>query len=142
MKTATLTRSPSSDTGTFGTLVLDNGTTLRSVELPWRGNSTGRSCIPVGTYRCEMVNSPSKGRVYGVKNVPGRQHILIHVANFAGDVTLGYTSELEGCIAPALGIGELKNKAGQLQRAGISSTKAMALLMAWGGGEPIQLVVR
>ncbi|MBY0233358.1 MAG: hypothetical protein K2W93_00135, partial [Burkholderiaceae bacterium] len=142
MKIAILTREPSTDAGTFGTLMLDDGTSLRSVELPWRGNATGRSCIPVGSYRCEIVHSPSKGRVYGVQAVPDRQHILIHVANFAGDIAKGYTSELEGCIAPALGIGELRNKVGQLQPAGISSGKAMAVLMAWANDEPIQLVVR
>ncbi len=141
MRAATLQREPSTDAGTFGTLALKDGLTLRTVELPWRGNATGRSCIPPGTYRCEIVNSPRFGRVYGVRDVVGRQNILLHAANFGGDVDKGLQSDLLGCIAPATDIKTLTNKSGQLQRAGVNSAQALASLMKWGNGLPFDLVI-
>lgn len=142
MLRATLTRGPSTDEGTFGTLALAGGPELRTVELPWRNNATGNSCIPKGTYRCAMAMSPSKGWVYAVQNVPGRSHILIHIANFAGDTTKGWVSQLEGCIAPAIAVGTLPNPAGHAQRAGLQSGKALDELLAWSGGQPFDLEIR
>lgn len=139
---ALLTRGPSTDQGTFGELVLDGGPALKSVELPWRNNATGASCIPVGRYRCELVNSPRFGRVYEVRDVPGRTNILIHAANFAGDKALGWHSELLGCIAPARRVDALTNPTGLVQRAGLESRPALAALMAWAGGLPFSLEIR
>ena len=141
-RTATLTREPSTDEGTFGALQLSDGPTLRTTELPWRGNATGRSCIRPGKYRCEIVNSPRFGKVYEVRDVPGRTNILLHAANFGGDKELGWHSELLGCIAPAMAIGTLKNPMGNAQRAGLRSKEALAALMAWGGGLPFELEVK
>lgn len=139
---ATLTREPSTDEGTFGTIVLDTGAELYSVELPWRDNQTGISCIPLGVYRCEIYNSPKHGRVYLLQHVPGRSSIEIHVANFGGDRAKGWHSELLGCIAPATAIGHLQNPAGHAQRAGIQSGRAFHDLMAWAQGLPFQLEIR
>ena len=141
-RTATLTREPSTDEGTFGALQLSDGPTLRTTELPWRGNATGRSCIPPGRYRCEIVNSPRFGKVYEVRDVPGRSNILIHPANFGGDKALGWQSELLGCIAPAMSTGVLQNASGGAQRAGLSSKQAVAAVMAWAGGLPFELEVK
>lgn len=142
MKHATLIRSSSTDEGTFGMLTLDNGRDMHTLELPWRNNAVGHSCIPPGKYLCEMVNSPSKGAVYGVQNVPGRSHVLIHAANFAGDKIMGWVSELEGCIAPADSVGVLRNPNGNAQRAGLQSKRALFDLMAWGNGDPFELEIR
>lgn len=142
MKRGTLTRGPSTDEGTFGVLALEAGPELRTVELPWRGNATGLSCIPVGVYRCELVYSPRFGRAYEVRDVPGRTNILLHAANFAGDRAKGWYSELLGCIAPASAVGLLQNPNGQAQRAGLQSKPALATLMAWAGGLPFELDVR
>jgi len=133
---AILTRDPSTDEGTFGTLVFE-GTTLHTVELPWRDNRTGVSCIPPGVYRVETVTSPRYGRVYGVRDVPGRSNILIHSANLGGDVAKGYRSELQGCIAPCMAFGQLHG-----QMAGLESRAALAELMAWGAGLPFELEIR
>lgn len=142
MKRATLVRDESTDEGTFGMLTLEGGPTLRSTELPWRDNATGASCIPTGLYRVEIVTSPKFGRVYGVRDVPGRQNILIHAANFGGDRGQGWFSELLGCIAPAKSVGMLTNPNGATQRAGIASKDALASLMAWGGLLPFELEIR
>lgn len=142
MRRATITRQPSTDEGTFGTLALDDGPRLMCLELPWRDNATGASCIPVGLYRCEIVNSQRFGKVYEVRHVPARQNILIHAANFAGDTTKGWHSQLLGCIAPATAAGALRDPMGNVQRAGMNSKAALASLMSWAGGLPFDLEVR
>lgn len=105
---ALLTRSPSTDQGTFGILKLDDGTVFHSLELPWKNNEHNFSCIPAGTYTCKWVQSPKHGECYLVTGVPDRQAIEIHSANFAGDVEKGYQSQLLGCIALGLTIGPLE----------------------------------
>ncbi len=140
MNTARLIRQPSTDQGTFGTLSF-GGQMCRTTELPWRDNRRQVSCIPSGTYTCAIVNSPRFGRVYGVQNVPGRSHVLIHPANFGGDESLGWTTELQGCIAPSERIGVMKNKKGQMQTAGLVSRPAVARLMAWAAGQPFTLEI-
>lgn len=114
MKTATLTRGPSTDEGTFGTLVTDSGFTVKTGELPWRDNKTGISCIPEGLYLVTWRNSPSKGMCYHVESVPGRTDVEIHAANWMGDKNLvnpntdrKYLCELLGCIAPGVDFGQM-----------------------------------
>lgn len=114
-----------------------DGQALRTVELPWRDNTPRTSCIPPGVYRCAIVQSPRFGRVYGVRDVPGRSHILIHAGNYGGDVSKGYRSDLLGCIAPCMTHGQLNG-----QMAGLSSRAALAEFMAWAGGEAIELEIR
>lgn len=135
-----LTRRPSTDEGTFGVLTFGNNR-LYSLELPWRDNKRQRSCIPPGVYECSIVRSPRFGRVYGVANVKGRSHVLFHSANFAGDVELGYTSQLHGCIAPCKKIGRMRNPDGNWQAAGLLSRAAVSDLMLWVGGKPFTLEI-
>ncbi len=142
MKYATLSRGPSTDEGTFGKIACADGPELNSLELPWRENKPQASSIPPGVYTCAIVDSPKFGKVYGVRDVKGRDHILIHAANFAGDKEKGWVSELLGCIAPCLSVGVLKNAAGATQRAGLSSRAALKQLMDWAGGEPFELEIR
>lgn len=137
---ARLVRGPSTDQGTFGSLVF-GGQILRTVELPWRDNAKQRSCIHVGSYECSIVNSPKFGRVYGVHNVPGRSHVLIHAANVAGDVDLGWETQLHGCIAPVEKLGAIKTPSGRMQRAGLVSRPALRRLMAWADGKPFTLEI-
>ena len=118
---ARLHRSPTTDQGTFGRLAF-GARTLHTTELPWRNNRQQRSCIPVGTYACAMVHSPKFGKVYGVANVPGRSHVLIHAANLGGDIEMGWATQLHGCIAPA-------------------ERLALATFMAWAGGQPFTLEI-
>ena len=101
-----LRRTPSTDQGTFGEVLFPDGTKYYSVELPWKDNARGKSCIPAGRYLCTFIESPSHGPTYELVDVPGRTHIQIHSANYAGDASLGFRSDLLGCIAlgSALGI--------------------------------------
>lgn len=123
MRRATLTRTETTDQGTFGTLVTDTGFTCRTGELPWRDNHSDFSCIPPGEYFCSYHYSPSHGLCYWVGAVPNRQDIQIHSANFCGDKTKGFKSELLGCIAPGLDVGILAS-----QKAVIHSREALIAL--------------
>lgn len=135
-----LVRAQSTDMGTFGVLTFGPNT-CRTTELPWRDNRKQKSCIPVGLYQCAIVQSPKFGRVYGVRNVPGRSAVLIHSANFGGDVELGFTTQLHGCIAPCERIGAMRNNAGLMQTAGLVSRPAFARLMSWAAGKPFTLEI-
>lgn len=136
----TLRRLESSDEGTVGLLTAPGfrGFTL---ELPWRANAPRVSCIPAGTYRAAVVQSPKFGRVYMLHGVPGRSAILIHPANLAGDRSLGFDTQLEGCIALGERFGALRNAAGRLQRAVLVSRPAVRNFMAATGGQPILLEI-
>lgn len=133
-------RGVSTDQGTFGVLTF-GAQVLRTLELPWRDNRQQRSCIPPGVYTCAIVQSPKFGRVYGVQAVPGRSHVLIHPANLAADVDMGWTTQLHGCIAPCMRVGAMRNNAGQMQAAGLVSKPAVAALMAWAAGNPFTLEI-
>lgn len=141
MKTATLQREPSSDQGTYGVLRFGEQQ-VYTIELPWRGNLPKVSCIPPGSYRCEIAISPHFGRVYEIKDVPGRSHVLIHSANLAGDSSLGWTTELQGCIAVGERRGRMLNAAGQSQRAVLVSRPALRRFMLGMAGEPFTLEVK
>lgn len=92
-----LTRLRRSDQGTEGK-ILYNGFSCFTLELPWRNNSRGRSCIPVGEYKTITVNSNKYSLIYWVTNVEERSGILIHWGNFAGDTSKGFKSHSMGCI--------------------------------------------
>jgi hypothetical protein len=139
MLRATLQRGASTDQGTFGVLSF-GGQVVRTIELPWRENVRQRSSIPTGTYQCGIVSSPRFGRVYGVRDVPGRSHVLIHSANLAGDVDMGWQTQLHGCIAPCLRIGQMQAN-GKWQRAGLVSRPALRQLMEWADGRPFELEI-
>lgn len=141
MKRAALHRGASTEQGTFGVLRF-GGEQVHTLELPWRDNRRQRSCVPVGAYECRLVRSPRFGNVYKLLAVPGRSHVLIHPANLAGDVEMGWTSELEGCIAPCMRVGAMRNKAGVMQAAGLVSRPAVRALMTWADGQPFELEVQ
>jgi hypothetical protein len=132
-----LFRFPSTDDGTFGVLVCQDGVLCNTIELPWRGNKQNVSCIPCGEYECEIVHSPSRGRVYHVKDVPGRTHILIHVANFGGDTEKGKRTDLQGCIGPGMRTGILNN-----QNVVLASMVALNKFHNKMGFKPFTLVVK
>jgi len=127
MRTAVMKTKPSTDDGTFGLIVLDDGLSFATGELPWKNNDHGKSCIPAGTYRCHWIRSPKHGWCYQVMDVPGRDMIEIHSANFMGDVDRGKVSQLLGCIALGLSIGELTPSPNQeAQTAVLHSKDAIA----------------
>ncbi len=134
-----LVRDESTDQGTPGTLYLGEQKVCHTMELPWRdvdgdGESDKRtSCIPKGAYKVTWMAKSGSGKyrdVYHVHDVPGRSEILIHTANYAGDVLKGWRSDLLGCIAPCRAIGWLTPEGGKRQMAGTGSLLGMKDLHA------------
>ena len=62
-----------------------------TLELPWKNNQRRISCIPPGAYKGVKRTSPKYGLHVHILDVPGRDLILMHNAN--------YVTQLEGCIA-------------------------------------------
>jgi hypothetical protein len=92
-----LFRMKRSDQGTFGKLFYGEFNCY-TLELPWKDNMSNISCIPSGTYDVITRLSPRFGNVYWVKDVPDRSFILIHSGNWAGDISKGFKSHVNGCI--------------------------------------------
>lgn len=145
MKRLTVIRDETGDEGTFSIGMLTEGEQRLGwwnfIELPWRDNAPGISCIPPGSYRARVVDSAHfHRRVYLLEGVPDREAIEIHPANFAGDTALGYRCELKGCMAPGSGRGELP--AGSMnQKAVTGSAVALDALLAATNGEDIEVDV-
>ena len=137
MVTVTFTRVTDSDEGTFGKLETDNGFSCFTLELPWRDNKKRISCIPEGEYAVEVRRSPRFGLVYHVKDVYGRSYILIHSGNFAGDVSKGYKSHVEGCILLGKKVGILDG-----QKAVLVSKPAVTSFMRHLNNKPFKLVIK
>lgn len=129
-------RLPGSDDGTPGDLYIDGRWFCHTLELPWRDNAPRVSCIPPGSYRIAVKNSPRFGRVYRLYSVPGRSEILIHSGNWAGDVALGYRSHVQGCIL-------LGNRRGRLdgQTAVLVSKPAVTAFMERLEYKPSEIVI-
>lgn len=62
-----------------------------TLELPWKENRQNISCIPVGRYQVVPRYSEKYSHHLHILDVPGREWILIHEAN--------YVHQLRGCIA-------------------------------------------
>ena len=61
-----------------------------TLELPWKNNIPSISCIPSRIYNAKKYESPSKGDVILLQDVPNRDFIEIHAGNF--------TRQIKGCI--------------------------------------------
>lgn len=112
-------------TNTLGQLDIIDGNgsvidTLFTLELPWKNNERRVSCIPIGNYKLKLHTSPKFGKCYWVKDVPSRDAILIHPAN--------YTRQLLGCIAVGLDHKDI-DKDGELDL--VSSRKAMDKILTY-----------
>ena len=113
----TVNRGPSRPEGTFGKAVLDDGTTYACLELPWKDNMPGLSCIAIGMYNAVVTMSPHLGMdTYELQSVPARSDIRIHIGNFGGDVSLGLRSDILGCILLGTSTGILTQKDMPLRR--------------------------
>lgn len=80
------------NTGTNGVLSIPDGKNFLTIELPWRDNKKGVSCVPEGIYELKKRYSARFGHHILVDKVPGREFVLFHPANNA-------MAELAGCIA-------------------------------------------
>jgi hypothetical protein len=81
---------------TLGELAINdfNGVTLfscKTLELPFKDNLKRKSCIPKAAYKVKKRHSLKYGNHFHILNVPNRDFILIHNAN--------YWFQLLGCIA-------------------------------------------
>lgn len=56
--------------------------TLRSLELPDKGNSLRKFYIPSGCYMVEKILSDRYGRCFKVLDVPNLPSLLFHVGNY------------------------------------------------------------
>lgn len=138
-------RQKSTPLGTPGRLVLDNGFSCDTLELPWHNNERGKSCTAPGIDHGRVWFSPTFKRLvirYADRN--GRKDVLLHNANFAaeerdidGDGDLEVT-QLHGCTAPGYGYTEIADKTNDLQWGIKSSVKALeALLTSLLDGSPV-----
>ena len=88
--------------GTFGKLFIDGQFQCFTVERPWRDNEPFKSCIPKGAYLMKKGTFRDDYENYEVRNVKGRTHIEIHVANRARDV--------QGCIGLGTDVGVISGE--------------------------------
>jgi hypothetical protein len=75
---------------TLGNLLVIEDTDIlfqsKTLELPDLNNERRKSCIPEGVYTCVKHTSPKFGTCIWVQNVPNRDEILMHAANFKMDL--------------------------------------------------------
>ena len=87
-------------TGTNGQWTLCDGSHLCwNIELPWENNAHQISCIPEARYGLQHIVSPKHGSCLQVMNVPQRDEIEVHSANWALGQD-GHHPQLLGCLAP------------------------------------------
>lgn len=118
--------------GTNGSLSIDGQFICHTIELPWRDNATGVSCIPAGSYKLAKRWSPKYKWHVHVLNVPKRFWILMHPANDAA-------KELRGCIAPVTNI--VRSGYGTESRKAFNRVKDL-VFAAIDKGEEVTLVIK
>jgi len=133
-----INRTESTDQGTFGELIIeDDGFVCYTCEPPWKDNKPQISCIPAGEYKVRTWNSKKFPRTFRLFDVPGRDAILIHTGNMAGDKEKGYLRHSLGCILPGKKRGWIAK-----QKAVLLSVVAMRELTAIvGRTEPFNLSI-
>lgn len=136
MRKATLTRTKTGDSGTFGLLQTDSGYSCYTGELPWRQNKSDISCIPAGVYIVQRITSPKHGPCYLITDVPKRTMTEIHKGNWCGDISKGLKTDVEGCILTGNALGILAG-----QDCVINSKDALERLEADLESLPFQLTI-
>ncbi len=103
---------------TYGQLIdADHAVIACTLELAWKNNQRGVSCIPAGQYICRRRYSPKHGyELFGIEGVPGRSDIEIHIGNTPKDSL--------GCVLVGTRFGEVRGEHGVLD-----SRKAFGRLM-------------
>jgi len=131
-----LTRFATADDGTLGRLVAP-GFACLTLELPWRENRNGISCIPAGRYLARWTRSPRLRKfTYEITGAPGRAGIRLHAGNLAGDTGLGMVSHSLGCPLLGYDLGRTKG-----QRMILRSRAAVADFQQAMAGESFTLEV-
>lgn len=120
-----LVRGRSTDLGTPGILSLESGWECYTLELPWRNNERGHSCIVADEYHMTVKVSPRLQReVYYFTDSAkhGRFDVEIHNGNFAGDERKHFKSQVHGCILVGDSFGDVSF--GNLSQWGIRNSRA------------------
>lgn len=143
---ALLSRIVSVDSGTLGTFELSVKDkiilTLATIELPWRDNQPQISCIPADTYEVEWTYSNRFKTILPLlKGVYKRSGIRIHKGNWAGDASLGYPSQSQGCILIGMK-SQIVLRDGRSQCEVIQSAIAMDQLRTKSKQQPFTLTIR
>ena len=86
--------------GTFGALIVWDYPVAVTLEPPWINNKRNKSCIPDGTYIAERHESKRWGKTFKIKNVFGRDGIILHPGNLSSDT--------RGCVLVGQYFGRLK----------------------------------
>ena len=117
--------------GTNGTLEVDGKFICYTIELPWKDNQVGISCIPEGKYFISKRYSAKFNWHLEVMDVQNRKYILFHPANYA-------LTELRGCIAPVLTL----SGAGMGLQSKLAFEKLKAIVYkSLGDGNCVQLLI-
>lgn len=141
MNTVTINRITYTDQETFGTLVATRGKanfTCKTLELPWRNNQKGISCIPKGTYEVRYSYWWSKFRYnYLLQNVKDRSGIFIHHGNYA--YKKDGKPDIEGCILLGASYGDVnKDKVLDI----LSTSVTVKAFEGFMGKQPFTLVIK
>lgn len=79
-----------------------------TIELPYLNNKPQISCIPPDTYLVKYRESKKYPRHYHITNVPNREAILVHQANYVGSLNpKTHKKDLLGCIGVGNGYGDI-----------------------------------
>ena len=114
-----------------------------TLECPWRDNRSMVSCIPEGTYKVVWAPSPRfKRNTFRLVDVPSRAGVLIHSANYAGDPSMGWISQLNGCISLGYKQAVLRNRNNQMQQGVLSSAPAVREFEMRMGTKPFLLEIK
>lgn len=136
-----ITRKQSTPSGTPGDLLVVNSAgdsfTCPTLELPWRDNTPGISCITDDSYQAAIWHSDHLDcDVLRLEDKHGRQNCLIHCGNFAGDVSQDMETQVHGCTLVGSRYGSLVNDDGREQLAILNSRATLARLIEFvGAGE-------
>lgn len=133
--TVEIVRRKSTDFGTPSSLTVivpDSGLSIFScdaLELGWRNNAKGISCIIADTYNASRVYSDHFHRqLWRLEDKWGRSACELHNGNFAGDVAKGLETQIHGCTLLGKSYGELARSDDlSLKQFGICNSKITLL---------------
>lgn len=69
---------------------------LAKIKIPYSVNAKKVDCIPEGIYPAKKFYSPTKGQVFLLSGIPGRDAVEVHSGNFVNGVKV----DTQGCILP------------------------------------------
>lgn len=129
--------------GWFGQIIV-YGVRFFTAELDWKENRSNISCLPPEpgaapvTYGVNWTISPRYGRpMYLMSPTAPRAGCRIHKGNYAGTVSLGYRSHVNGCILLGEKLGWING-----QKAVLLSAPAIRRFETMMAGKPFLLEVR